>query len=80
MEVLEKSVGLNSKSAQAMNMLGLCRISLGDIAEGLEAYDRTIQIDLFFKEVHFNKCQALKEVRPARSASDTDTIGISGWE
>ena len=50
-------------------MLGLCRISLGDIAEGLEAYDRTIQIDRFFKEVYFNKCQALKEVHPS-SASD----------
>lgn len=60
-EVLEKSLGLNAKSAQASNMLGLCQISLGDIAEGLEAYNKTIRLDRRFKDAYFNKCQALKE-------------------
>eukprot|EP00210_Caulerpa_lentillifera_P002409 g2310.t1 len=68
--VLQKSLGLNPKSAQAMNMLGLCLVSLGDIKEGLEAYEKTIKLDRVHKDVYFNKCQTLKEVGRVKEAED----------
>jgi len=74
---LEKSLGINPKNAQAMNMLGLCLISLGEIQEGLEAYEKTIKLDRIHKDVYFNKCQALKEVIPGPLLHMSSFLGRS---
>lgn len=68
---------MNPKNAQAMNMLGLCLISLGEIQEGLEAYDKTIKLDHTHKDVYFNKCQALKEVIPGPLLHIRSSLGRS---
>ena len=46
---------------QAHNLLGLCRTSMGNIREGVRAYEKAVDISPDMKEAWLNMGQALKE-------------------
>lgn len=59
---LDRAIVLDNGSAQAWNLMGLCKTSLGEIDEGVASYKKALQKDPDHKEAWFNMFQALKEV------------------
>lgn len=59
---MKEAISNNENNVQAWNLFGLCSISLGNIEEGLEAYNKALKLDPTFRDAWFNLCQAHKEV------------------
>ncbi len=55
------AVDLDPSQVSAWNLLGLCRTSMGDIREGVKAYERALSLDPSMREAWVNLGQALKE-------------------
>lgn len=59
---LVQAVKYQPKNLQAWNLLGLCQTSMGDIQDGIRAYQRAIDLQPHHKEAWVNMAQARKEV------------------
>jgi Tfp pilus assembly protein PilF len=58
-----QAVKFQPKNLQAWNLLGLCQTSMGDIGDGIRAYQRVIDMQPDHREAWVNMAQARKEVR-----------------
>jgi tetratricopeptide (TPR) repeat protein len=54
---------LDPRSVQAINMLGLCYTSQGDLQDGITAYEKALRLDPGLKDAWSNLATAHKEVR-----------------
>lgn len=59
-----QAVKYQPKNLQAWNLLGLCQTSMGDIWDGIRAYQRVIDLQPNHREAWVNTAQARKEVSP----------------
>ena len=59
-----QAVKYQSKNLQAWNLLGLCQTSMGDIGDGIRAYQKVIDLQTDHREAWVNMAQARKEVSP----------------
>lgn len=62
-----QAVKFQPKNLQAWNLLGLCQTSMGDIGDGIRAYQKVIDMQPDHREAWVNMAQARKEVRQRRS-------------
>ena len=62
-----QAVKFQPKNLQAWNLLGLCQTSMGDIGDGIRAYQKVIDMQPDHREAWVNMAQARKEVRQHRS-------------
>ena len=68
-----QAVKYQSKNLQAWNLLGLCQTSMGDIGDGIRAYQKVIDLQTDHREAWVNMAQARKEV----SSHDFRALAIS---
>ena len=61
---LVQAVKYQPKNLQAWNLLGLCQTSMGDIGDGIRAYQKAINLQPNHREAWVNMAQARKEVSP----------------
>lgn len=64
---------------KAWNLLGLARTSMGDIREGVKAYERAVALRPDYREAWVNMGQALKEEGRTREAEAALTRVRRGW-
>lgn len=57
-----QAVKYQPKNVQAWNVLGLCHTSMGDIGDGIAAYQKAIDLQPDHREAWANLAQARKEV------------------
>lgn len=62
----QNCVDRNPSNTVAWNMLGLCKVSRGDIREGIQAYREALKLNPKLRDAWINMAQALKEVGRAR--------------
>ena len=62
-----QAVKFQPKNLQAWNLLGLCQTSMGDIGDGIRAYQKVIDMQPDHREGWVNMAQARKEVRHCTS-------------
>ena len=58
-----QAVKFQPNNLQAWNLLGLCQTSMGDIGDGIRAYQKVIDMQPDHREAWVNMAQARKEVR-----------------
>ncbi len=75
-----QAVKFQPKNLQACNLLGLCQTSMGDIGDGIRAYQKVIDMQPDHREAWVNMAQARKEVRqhrPVQAAACSHThLGV----
>lgn len=64
-----QAVKYQPKNLQACNLLGLCQTSMGDIGDGIRAYQKAINLQPNHREAWVNMAQARKEVSPQTNQS-----------
>ncbi len=72
-----QAVNFQPKNLQAWNLLGLCQTSMGDIGDGIRAYQKVIDMQPDHREAWVNMAQARKEVRqhlPVQAAACSHTL------
>ena len=52
-----QAVKYQSKNLQAWNLLGLCQTSMGDIGDGIRAYQKVIDLQSDHREAWVNMAQ-----------------------
>jgi tetratricopeptide (TPR) repeat protein len=60
---MQAATRLDPRNAAAINMLGLCYTSQGDLQDGIKAYERALRLDPGLKDAWSNLATAHKEAR-----------------
>jgi len=64
MPVPQAATRLDARSVQAVNMLGLCYTSQGDLDRAIDIYKKALKLDPGLKDAWSNLATAHKEVCP----------------
>lgn len=59
---VQAATRLDPRNVQAINMLGLCYVSRGDLQDGIKAYEKALRLDPALKDAWSNLATAHKEV------------------
>lgn len=81
---MQAATRLDPRNVAAINMLGLCYTSQGDLQEGIKAYERALRLDPVLKDAWSNLATAHKEARPfacrcCRASRDDGCLSYGGF-
>ena len=74
---MQAATRLDPRNAAAINMLGLCYTSQGDLQDGIRAYERALRLDPGLKDAWSNLATAHKEARRFACCRDSAACDVN---